>query len=120
MKSFILFLTLITTSSAYAEWRQWMECVVMETVNGVETRMDPNPTIDFGYVGHGVLFIKGERSLVTAEISGADSNMMITAHDQVTGANIVSHSMGVGAVAIMKFTQGGRKMEISCYVGKQN
>lgn len=104
----------------FASWRQWMDCVVSETVDGVETRMEPNPTVDFGYQGHGTLSIKAERARFTAEVSGADSNMKITAHDQVTGAIIVSHSMGVGAVAIMKFMQGGRKVEISCMVDKQN
>jgi hypothetical protein len=120
MKILILLLTILTIPAASAAWRQWMECVTIETVNGVESRMDPNPSIDFGYVGHGTLAIKGEKSSVTAEISGADSNIMITAHDQVTGVDIVSHSMGVGAVAILKFNQGGRKLEISCYVDKQN
>jgi hypothetical protein len=120
MKIFILVFLVVTMSSASASWRQWMECVVVETVNGVETRVDPNPTIDFGVVGHGVLDVPGKLTGLTAKVSGSDNNIKITAHDTSTGTRLVSHSMGVRAVAIMVLEQGGRKLELSCLVRNEN
>ncbi len=119
MKSLVLFLCLVPFSSQ-AAWRHYMECVVIETSNGVETRMDPNPTVDFGYVGHGVLPIMARNALMTAEVHGADDNIMILARDQKTGTSITSHSMGVKAVAIMKMQQADRKLEVSCFIRKEN